>query len=355
MHSKKEIEAILLKINEGTASLEEKERFQQWYNSFDDSHTAVASDSSAAILKEQIWAGLQKRKSVRTRRWKRYVAVAAVLLLSGTALLVYKQQSSSGASDQDFLRSGLQIEGANAQVESVEGSLSNFLDTAYYFDLQTVSGHTAINAVFTEKGQFSKIILPDGTKVSLNADTKIKLSPDFATAAQRTVELEGEAYFEVTSLPSRSFVVKSKSQEVRVLGTKFNVKAYPNQAGIKTSLFEGKIELVDGETKTLLAPRQQALNEAGIISVAANEAASSAGWRALSFEFDKERIDDVLVQLARWYKLELVLESTVPAQKISGKISRGTSLKDLQTILTNLTQGAYRLADDTLYVKFKNN
>ena len=350
-----EIKAILIKINEGTASLEEKERFQEWYNSFDDSSTVIEANSSPEMLKEEIWISLQKRKPIQKIAWMRYTAAAAVILLCGAAVMLFSKKSDPATSELALLRSGLQVVDANAQVHAFDAEVSNFLDTTYYVDLLALSGAQEINAVFTEKGQFSKLILPDGTKVSMNADTKLKLSPDFAKATQRTVDLVGEAYFEVSSLPNQSFVVRSGTQEVKVLGTKFNVKAYPNQDIIKTNLIEGKIELIDGTAKTLLLPQQEALNKKGVIAVEAKALESNSGWRALSFDFDKEGIEDVLLQLARWYKLELVFESQIPSQKISGKISRGTSLKDLQAILTNLTQGTYRLKEDTLFVKFKNN
>lgn len=352
-----EIRAILIKINEGRASVEEKARFQEWYTSFDDSHTKVEDNLDTELLQEEIWKEIGKHTAKPKVLWKKYMTVAAAALLVIGSGIFFFQQKSNRPDESTVFQSGLYVlnEGVHAPVQEITETVSDFLDSNYYVDLAKISPDAMIKEVYTGKGQFSKVILPDGTKVSLNVGTTLRLSPDFAASSQRTVELEGEAYFEVTTIPHRSFVVKAKSQEVRVLGTKFNVKAYPNQSAIKTTLYEGKIALADGLETHVLAPKQQAINTNGKIAIEQNTSTASFGWRQLNFEFDKERMEDVLQELARWYKLDLVLESKVPNQLISGKISRGTDLKDLQLILTNLTQGTYRLKADKLYVKFKNN
>lgn len=111
------------------------------------------------------------------------------------------------------------------------------------------------------RGQKSQIILSDGTKVWLNSETKIRYPGRFSKV-QRDVYLTGEAFFEVSKNGSRPFVVHTPELDVKVVGTKFNIKAYEDEQQIATSLFEGKVSLVwhdatsSGEVQKAMEPRQ---------------------------------------------------------------------------------------------------
>lgn len=355
MAQNEEIKKILQKINEGTATSAEKERLKDWYSSFDDSQTQVEASFTEEEIGEQIWKKIGPKKSVNAL-WRKLAVSAAVVALIGITGLVWIRQQAAKPAPLE-LSMGVQIEGATQKVENIGTALDSFLDSSSYVDVRSAAMETEQMRISTQRGQFAKVILPDGTKVSLNADTKIRLSPGFETAAQRTIELEGEAYFEVTSIPNRSFVVKTKEQEVHVLGTKFNVKAYPNQKHIVTSLIEGSIQLVDQDKTQLLKPNQKAINTVGAATllVEDQDLQNLQDWRQLNFEFDNEPVDEVLQQLGRWYGLEVLFDSAIPDQTISGKIKRGTNLNDLQLILANLTKAQYQLKANVLHVKFKNN
>lgn len=355
MQGIEEIKEVLDRINRGQELPQDRQILQQWYARADDRETQIPGSGSKAALKAEIWRNISEQLPAEGPSARRYYLVAAAMLFIGLVGLWASGILGTGKTPALELQAGLHIVGGGQEQESVQGSIDSFLDTLSYVDVQAQVETGSVARVFTDKGQFAKIKLPDGTKVSLNADTKITLSPDFETSPTRTLELEGEAYFEVTSQPGRSFVVKTKSQEIHVLGTKFNVKAYPDQTQVITSLVEGKIKLVDQENTKILNPNQQAINslETGYIEVQEKDASKVQGWRALNFQFDREPVDQVLQQLGRWYNLEVVFETPVPDQLISGRIGRGASLEDLQLILGNLTQAEYRLENQVLFVHFK--
>lgn len=354
MEPNDEVKKIIEKINNGQATDDEKQRFQHWYNSWDDTKTYIAQDGTPEQLKASIWKGIHARALPKTNVWKKWVAVAAAVVFVGTASFFFWLSTDlSDAAQRQY--SGVLIMGNDQKIEKHQNSLDNFLDTAAYVDLTTLQHTESIKTLATEKGQFSKVILPDGTKVWLNVGTKLSLSDDFKTASQRTVSLSGEAYFEVTTIANRSFVVQAKDQSIRVLGTKFNVKAYPNQEQLVTSLYEGSIELVYQGQVTLLKPAEVARTGPRRVDVLPLKDTYQGKWRQLQFEFDNEQIEEVLAQIGRWYNMEIVYDSTVPKQLISGKITPGATMPDLLLILSNLTEGQYTRKGDALHVKFKNN
>lgn len=354
MQSNQEIKAILNRINQGQELPDDRRLLQQWYDQSPDTETTLPEGLNQQGLKDQIWAGIsdQLPATGKSRRWI-YAAAAALLLFGLTGLLLNRKIQKESQTLQ--LHAGLHIIGPEQQVETIERPLSAFLDTAAYLEVKSQQASDTPTQVFTDKGQFGKIQLPDGTKVTLNTDTRLTLSPDFETSDTRIVHLEGEAFFEVTSLPRRSFIVKTKTQEIHVLGTKFNVKAYPDQKQVITSLLEGKIKLLAHGQTQILKPRQQAINPigAGKVQIQTQDPGKVTGWKQLSFQFNQEPIEQVLRQLGRWYNLKLVFQTPAPDQLISGKIDHGASLEDLQLILGNLTHAEYHLEDQVLYVNFK--
>ncbi len=119
------------------------------------------------------------------------------------------------------------------------------------------------NEINTPKGSRTHITLPDGTKVWLNADSKIKYPMDFFRG-DRKVTLTGEAFFDVKKYPKKRFIVNTSDIAIRVWGTKFNVKAYPEEAIIQTTLVEGSISILNlkgnsKEKETYLSPNQTAV------------------------------------------------------------------------------------------------
>ena len=148
--------------------------------------------------------------------------------------------------------------GQLAKEAGVEISKSEDGQLVYSIKDQLASGQTSINSIETPKGGRYQVLLPDGTKVWLNAGSKLTYPVSFRANSSRKVELTGEAYFEVAKNDRLPFIVKTVLQEVEVLGTHFNVMAYADEKSIRTTLLEGSVKVKTDRQQSLLHPGQQA-------------------------------------------------------------------------------------------------
>jgi transmembrane sensor len=178
-----------------------------------------------------------------------------------------------------------------------------------------------MNTISTPRGGQYQLILPDGTRVYLNSASTIHFPSQFAVN-ERKVSLIGEAYFEVAKNPQRPFLVTTREQQLKVLGTHFNVSAYPDEL-LKTTLAEGSVELTnltkdnppsnasvtasgDKQLSVVLKPDQQAmLLSTGGYQVSHVDAIEATAWKDGMFIFKGTRLGDALRQIGRWYDLEI--------------------------------------------------
>ncbi|SDS92134.1 FecR family protein [Mucilaginibacter mallensis] len=168
------------------------------------------------------------------------------------------------------------------------------------------------NTLSTPRGGHYQVVLPDGSKVWLNAASSIRFPTAF-TGKERKVEITGEAYFEVAKNKNSPFVVKINNSEVRVFGTHFNVMAYNDEALVKTTLLEGSVQFSNGSSSCMLKPGEQSeLNKSGQVKVVANVDVDNAiAWKNNLFYFEDADIDDVMRQLSRWYDVDVVYNKKV--------------------------------------------
>ncbi|RFS21904.1 FecR family protein [Chitinophaga silvatica] len=180
-------------------------------------------------------------------------------------------------------------------------------------------------------GQF-QVTLSDGTKVWLNADSRLTYPTVFA-GKERVVKLQGEAYFEVEQDPGKPFRVTVDDVNVTVLGTHFNVNAYPEEKVIRASLLEGAIAVSKGIlSKHLKIGEEATINEHSItISTTSQDAAIS--WKNGYFHFEKADIASVMRQIARWYNITIVYKDGIPTRFFQGEIQRDLPLSSVIKIL----------------------
>lgn len=173
-------------------------------------------------------------------------------------------------------------------------------------DKASKGGRETSFQIATPVGGQYKMQLPDGSKVHLNASSSVHYVEDDTS---RTVELVGEAYFEVSTLEMRGnqkdkvnkpFIVHSGSQQVKVLGTDFNIKAYSGEKTY-TTLIEGQVELQAGSAKLTLLPGEQAALDNNQLSKYKADLSSALGWTTGTFVFNDEPLEEILPQVARWY------------------------------------------------------
>lgn len=191
----------------------------------------------------------------------------------------------------------------------------------------------AYNSMTTPKGRQFQLVLPDGSKVWLNAASNIRY-PVIFDRTERIVEINGEAYFEVASDKSWPFIVRTSEQQVQALGTSFNVNAYENEPAQATTLVEGSVMVKSHRAavkSTQLKPGQQArqLKNSEQITVIDNQSEAATAWKNGYFNLENIPFEQVMKQLERWYDIEVSYENGVPDIQFVGGLSRQMKLDAL--------------------------
>ncbi|MBX9782785.1 MAG: FecR domain-containing protein [Chitinophagaceae bacterium] len=203
-----------------------------------------------------------------------------------------------------------------------------------YNALDDKPAEVVFNSLTTPRGGQFKLTLPDGSVVWLNAGSSIKYPTAFIDD-ERKVEISGEVYFEIAHDAAKPFKVSVKEMEVKVLGTRFNINAYNNEASVKTTLLEGSISLAKANAVTTLNPGQQAqLENGGNIKVINNvDMDQVVAWKNGYFSFNRADLQMVMRQIARWYDVEIDYEGKIPERQFGGKIDRNSNISEVLKIL----------------------
>ncbi len=190
------------------------------------------------------------------------------------------------------------------------------------------------NTLTTPKGGQYQVVLPDGSKVWLNAASSLHF-PSAFPGRERVVELTGEAYFEVVKNKKKPFHVRVGNMSVNVLGTHFNVNAYPDENSIKTSLLEGSVKIVTGKASGILRPGEQAVlnNQGDKVDINDANLDDVMAWKNGLFQFDGAGITSIMKEIGRWYNVQIVYNGKIPERRFDGKISRNAQLSEVLRIL----------------------
>lgn len=210
---------------------------------------------------------------------------------------------------------------ANGQLARIDGvELVKLKDgqIVYSGKANEVSYNTLTNP---KNSQPIDIALSDGSRVWLNAGSSITYPVAFLPGKERTVTMTGEAYFEVKHNAQAPFKVKAGNEVIEDIGTSFNVNAYTDEPGIKTTLVEGVVKI----NKAVLQPGEQYLNG----TVSAGNIEQALAWKQGFFGFDHADIRTVMREIGRWYDVEVVFENVSSQAPFQGKIARGMPLEQL--------------------------
>lgn len=159
------------------------------------------------------------------------------------------------------------------------------------------------------RGEKSHLLLPDGSKVWVNSESKISYPSNFMDGS-REIKLTGEAYFEVAKSKNEPFIVKTNDYSIRVMGTKFNVMAYPDFGRTETSLIEGKIEIQKGVQSIPVAPGETFTYSDNQFSITKKNTHQVAMWKDHVFDFDKISFRELITRLERWYDVEIEIKNS---------------------------------------------
>lgn len=203
----------------------------------------------------------------------------------------------------------------------------------------------------TDKGQTYRVLLPDGSKVWLNALSELTYRPKLIESGKRIVQLKGEAYFEIAKDSEHPFVVRSRNQEVQVLGTHFNVNAYQDEPFVATTLLEGAIRLHTDGAQRLLQPGQQALNKDGQVQVRKANLENSIDWKDGDFAFQQVDFRTALRKIERWYDVEMIYDESLPKDlEAGGWISRKKNLSSVLRFIESTQMVRFKVEGRKVYV-----
>jgi len=317
-------------------------------------------------------------RPARSRKW--YVAAAAVVLLAVgvKSYLLLERKGTPVAVVRQPERPDV-LPGKHAAVLTLAGGRQVLLDSAAT-DTVGRQGNTAIvnrkgtldfsrmpagagpstggetaltyNTLTTNPGNQYQLVLPDGTKVWLNAASSIRFPVSFG-GQERRVEVNGEAYFEVAANANKPFLVQHDSLTVKVLGTSFNINTYSNEGAVATTLLEGAVRVGYGANSPMLRPGQQARTAAGgriLISDAVN-IDEVVAWKDDLFYFRSADIGSIMRQLARWYDLRVSYGQGKIEERFYARIPRSAHLSEVLDALALTGKVHFEIAGRTVSVK----
>lgn len=321
----------------GNATDAEKDFLNSFYDSFDRKPplTEKFSEKEKTELNTRLWQVVQKsttrpHTSLKWYRQYRWMAAAAVLLMAIAGILWFQFHQSNQKpglatvqNDRLPAKTVAQLRLADGSILSLDSNLNASLPDQGTVKLNIDSGHlkykgsantTFYNTLSTPKGGNYHITLADNTKVWLNAASTLEFPVAF-TGDFRNVMLKGEAYFEVTKSEKPFRVVVKDLETVEVVGTHFNIAAYPNNSTVETTLIEGKVKVVphvnqkpvEAQAK-VLHPGQQTVLTGGQIRVQKADIDQVMAWKNNMFYFENETLENILEEISRWYDVDIVFK-----------------------------------------------
>ena len=194
--------------------------------------------------------------------------------------------------------------------------------------------HPLYNEIATPRGGFYELLLPDGSKVWLDAASSLRYPTAF-TGANRSVELTGEGYFEIAPHPQQPFLITTQGMTVQVLGTELNLMAYTDEDAIRTTLVTGSVRVVRGNEGQQIRPGEQAawVRDGQRWQVSTPDMQQVLAWKRMEFRFEGLSMDAIMRQIGRWYDVDIEFRGPQPVGEFNGVISRKRSVADLLAVL----------------------
>jgi ferric-dicitrate binding protein FerR (iron transport regulator) len=218
--------------------------------------------------------------------------------------------------------------------------------------------HSPYNTLTTARGNQYQLLLPDGSKVWLNAESSVRFPVAFQ-GRERRVEITGEVFFDVVHNAKMPFAVVANGVEVQDLGTQFNVNAYANESGVQTTVIEGKVNIVKRETANV--KRQSAILKPGERAVLTHDSRLTIdenvdveqviAWKNGQFMFAGNSIQSVMRQLERWYDIEVSYAPNVSTEEYIGTITRFSNISAVLNMLERTGTVRFELKGKKVIVK----
>ena len=371
-----EVFELVQKYNQGQCTAEERSLLESWYISQQELHHTELSEAQIAQELAAIYQALPQ-PGRQVKLWPRIAAVAAAVavIVFGLWFFNYKGQVASIPHDEvavnDIapgkqgatltLANGKKIrlsDAANGEIAKEAGiTVSKTADGQLIYEIkdQVQDDDRAVeitNVLSTAKGETYAIILPDQTKVWLNAASSLTYNANLLEHGLRKVKLAGEAYFQVAKDKAHPFIVSTGQQEVEVLGTHFNINAYEDEPNTKTTLLEGSVKVSSskGSSQTLQPDQQAILSQSGI-EVIPVVAEAYIDWKEGSINFRREGLQSIMRKVARWYNVEVEYQGVSGEdQTFTGYVTRTENVSIVLDALSKISDLKFKIVGKKIIV-----
>jgi hypothetical protein len=385
-------ELIALKIK-GKISLKEVDELQRWIDESPDRITLIEQIEDNNYLlnkleiyelfnKKAVWKSLEddllttKVLKMDMRKSLRYAAsiLFPILIASGLFYYYNNQQTHSLANIDEVIEPGVQkatlilaegelidlnsqtapktiVQGSSKIIKN-EGSLDySENDEDSIQEEQKAVSPLIYNELITPRGGRYDLKLADGTKVTLNADSKLRFPVAF-TDSTRDVYLQGEAFFEVAH-SIKAFTVNTENLDVRVMGTSFNVSAYQSETQTSATLVSGSVKLLTLQKTQLLIPgeRGSLTNDSTALKVEQVNTELYTSWVQDKIEFENEDLESVMKRLARWYDFNYEFENDQARNyHFTARIENTQRISTILEMLELTTNVKFELKERTIII-----
>lgn len=244
-------------------------------------------------------------------------------------------------------------DGIEEEIVSEEGARLKIDSTGLVYKMGAAKDTLKINKLFVPRRGEYNLTLSDGTRVFLNADSRL-IYPVAFGKDKREVILQGEGYFDVAKDETRPFLVKTDDLSVRVLGTAFNLKCYPGDERVEATLVRGSVKVLEGNVEMLLSPGEQARFDrvSGEMDKLQVNTALYTSWKDGLFIFERERLEDILTVLSRWYDVAIFYQrEDVKEELFTGDLKKYNSIEDHLKMLEMTTNVKFEIRGNTIIVK----
>jgi transmembrane sensor len=331
--------------------------------------------------KWEIWKNIEhyqehlqrQHRTITLRKIISYAAIVLLIVSVGTATWYFSMPSRKydfasvnvipGDTDPRLILSTGEVFDLKKDNSSivVTGNRSILINDEQSVDLleSEKPAEKMMNEVIIPYGSKSMLTLGDGTKVWLNAGSKLAF-PTVFTGVRREVYMEGDAYFEVAHDPGKPFIVNAGEVSLNVLGTRFYLSSYSSEEEVIAVLMEGSVAIRENSAfklsrnEALLEPGQKAIYTRNNKEISVKEESDPdiyIAWTEGWFQFDKESLYTVFRKLERYYDIDIVYDVTfVSDDMISGKLDLKDSIPDVMRTLARLADISYRIDNGKIYI-----
>ena len=362
--------------NELLAWLEESDFNRQIFDELiKGSSLSRSYDEYRNIHREQVWSVIEQQLAPQRRRlslqWMGYAASVIILVVAGWFIFQMSDNKNVVQEGKKVARitpgtqkailhldNGEQVILADNNTVIVEDSLSGKIeqvDKALVYQTESAVKEERLNVLEIPNGGEFQVTLADGTKVWLNAGTKLTYPIAFV-GKERRVRLEGEGYFEVERDENKPFIVEINGMEVKVLGTSFNLRSFAADNRSTAILVSGKIEVRTSTECIELSPNQRAdlLIGENKLDVREVDAVAYSAWTKGRFVFRRERLETILDDVARWYNVTVFYEqSSVKDILFSGIMERYADISQTLEMLERTGKVSFIVDQKKIIVRAK--